>query len=79
MQRKQRRQDQERAEHVRVLEGAAGAVIQRQQIASAGDEVEIAGDAGERGDHRADDEAAPEHVEPRGGVLRDHHREEDRR
>ena len=44
LQREQRRQDQERAEHVRVLEGAAGAVVERQQIMSAGDQVEIAGD-----------------------------------
>ena len=79
LQREQRRQDQERAEHVRVLEGAAGAVIQRQQVAPAGDEIEVARDAGERRDHGADDEAAPEHVEPRRGILGDDHREEDDR
>ena len=57
LQHEQRGQDQERAEHVRILEGAAGAVIERQQIVSAGDEVEIAGDAGQRRDHRAHDQA----------------------
>ena len=62
MQRKQRRQDQERAEHVRILEGAAGAVVQRQQVTTAGDEVEITGNAGKRRNQRANDEAAPEHV-----------------
>ena len=77
LQHEQRRQDQERAEHVRVLEGAAGAVVERQQIAAAGNQVEVAGDAGERGDHGADDQAAAQHVEPRLRVLRHHHGEED--
>ena len=76
----QRRQDQERAEHVRILEGAAGAVIQRQQVAPAGDQVEIAGDRRRVAAISAPTiEAAPQHVEPRRGVLGDHHREEDHR
>ena len=58
LQRQQRRQDQERAEHVRILEEAARAAVQRQEIVAAGDEVEIAEDAGERGDDGADDVAA---------------------
>ena len=45
LQREQRRQDQERAEHVRILEGAARAAVQRQEIVAAGHQVEIAGDA----------------------------------
>ena len=76
LQGEQRRQDQERAVHIRVLEGAAGAVVQRQQVTPAGDEIEVARDAGERRNHGADDKAAPEHVEPCGGVLGDDHREE---
>ena len=77
LQHEQRRQDQERAEHVRVLEGAARAVIQRQQVVSAGHQIEIAGDAGERRDQRADDQAAAQHVEPGRGIFRQHHGEED--
>ena len=41
-------QDQKRAQHVRVLEGAARAFIERQQIMSARNQIEVAGDAGDR-------------------------------
>ena len=64
LQDEQRGKDQERAQHVRILESAARALIQRQQVMAAGDEVEIAGDARDRRDHPADDQAAAKHVEP---------------
>ena len=44
----QRRPDQERAEHVGVLEAAERAVIGREQIVGAGKQMEITGDAGQR-------------------------------
>ena len=77
MQDEQRRQDQERAEHVRILERAASPIIERQQVVPARNEIEIAGDRGERCDHGADRETAAQHVEPGGSVLGDDHGEED--
>ena len=41
------------------------------------DEIEAAGDAGERRDHGPTVKTAAEHVEPRRGVLGNHHREEE--
>jgi hypothetical protein len=72
LQREQSGKDQERAQHVGILEGSAGALIQRQQVVPAGDEVEVAGDARCRRNQRADDQAAAQHVQPRRGIFGDH-------
>ncbi len=45
LQGEQRGKDQKRAQHVRILEGAARPLVQRQQVVAAGDEIEVAGDA----------------------------------
>src|SRR5262252_2050612 len=56
LQHEQRWQDQECAEHVGVLERAATAAIQRQEIISAGHKIEVAPDRRKRGEDSADDQ-----------------------
>ena len=46
------RHDEERTEHVRVLEGAAGAAEAREQLVGARQQAEVADDAGGGGDER---------------------------
>ncbi len=79
LQRHERRQQQKRAQHVRVLERAARAAIERQQVMAARHEAEISGHGGGGGDDRADHIAAQQIVDPVCGVFGENHREEDRR
>ena len=48
------RHDAERAEHVRILEGAGGSPVKREQIEGAGQQAEIADDRGGAGDDGGD-------------------------
>ena len=76
MQRDQRRQNQKGTENVRILEETAGPAIQRQEIVAAGNEVEVAENAGNGCDDRASDTAAAELIEPLLRLLREHHGKE---
>ena len=75
----QRRPDQERAEHVGVLEGAERAVVCREQIVGAGEQTEIAGDAGERDDGRGQHIGRAHGNDARHGVMGEQAGEQHRR
>lgn len=71
-------EDQIGRQHVRVLEGALGALDGRQDVAEATD-VEVADQRDDGGDHRADDVAVLEHRHAALGVREDIERAEHRR
>ena len=73
----QRRQHEEGAEHVRVLEGPARALVDHEQLRPFSQQLEIARDREHRGDHRGGNVAAQEDGEPCLGIGRERRRKED--
>ena len=82
LEREQCGQYHEGAEHVGVVEGAAGATVAQEHVGNAAEQPEVGADGHQRGDHGRRDVAAHDEVEPllgvggeRGGVEDRGHRQ----
>ena len=65
LEQERRRQHQEGAEHVGIVEGAARAAIEHERVRQAAEQMKVGDDAGQRGDERGRQIAAQQMIEPR--------------